>query len=184
MSALTAVTWVFAALLVVVGVRKVAHPAAGMAPSTSRPPSDVRLVRALGVGEALLGAVVLVGGGPASTALLAGTYAIFAVVAERQRRRGARCGCFGGPSTPATALHVWLDLVAAGVAGAAAAGMIVGPTGAVDPAPALPATIAADPLAGALAVALLAIAANLLRLLLAEAPQPTTAALIARGDDA
>lgn len=170
MPALTAATWVCAALLAVAGARKVTRPdATGAALQVARLPSDLRLVRALGVAEMAIGTWVLTAGGPVACALLGTLYAAFAGFAEHQRRIGAGCGCFGTSQAPATALHVGLNVAAALVAGA---------TLLWRPGTSLPATIVAAPLAGALTLVLLTVAAGLLRLLLTEAPD--LAAAVAR----
>ena len=161
MPGLTAATWACAALLVLAGVRKATSPGAtGAALQVARLPSDPRLVRALGVAETTLGMWVLVRGGTAATLLLAACYAAFAGFAEHQRRQGAGCGCFGADDAPATAVHVGLD---------AAAAVVVTATALLAPTPALPEAVARAPLTGALTVALLAIAAGVLRLLLSDA---------------
>jgi hypothetical protein len=146
---LTTASWVFALLLTVAGAQKVTGPAA---------------TRVLGVGEVGLGLAVLIRGGRAPALALALAYAVFAGVAESRRRRGTGCGCFG-TDTLVTPLHVWLDVAAAGVAAGAAAW----------PSASLAATVAGDPLAGALTVVLLVVAATLLRLVLTEAAELTTA---------
>jgi hypothetical protein len=166
--ALTAATWVCAALLILAGARKMTRPdATGAALQVARLPADLRLVRTLGAVEVGTGVWVLAAGGPVATALLALLYAAFAGFAEHQRRRGAGCGCFGAEQAPATALHVGVNVVAAVVAGSTLLG---------DPAAALPGTVAAAPLAGVLMLTLLAVASALLRLLLAEAPDLAAAA--------
>ena len=155
---LTALPAVFALLLVPAGVRKVASPRdTGAALHTTGLPSDTRLVRALGAGEVALAAGVLLWPGPVALAGLALLYGAFAVFAERQRRRGADCGCFGR-GAPATRLHVGVNAVAALAAAAAAAG-------AAEP---LVELVRRDPGAGALAVALAAVGAALLRSLLTD----------------
>lgn len=170
MPALTAATWVCAALLAVAGARKITGPdATGAALQVAHLPSDPRLVRVLGVAEMAVGLWVLAAGGMVATALLAVLYAAFAGFAEHQRRRGAGCGCFGATQTPATALHVWCNVLAALVAGATLLG---------QPGAGMPATITRAPLAGLLTVTLLTVAAGLLRLLLTEAPD--LAAAVAR----
>lgn len=166
MLTLTAATWVFALLLVVAGTGKIARPGAtGAALHVARLPSDERVARMLGVAEVCLGSAVLAIGGPIPTALLASAYAAFAVFAERQRRHGAACGCFGTATTPATALHVWLNVAAAAIATGAA----------VRSGASLPVTIADDPLPGLLVAVLLAVAVSVLRLLLTAAPDLTAA---------
>lgn len=166
MSTLTAITWVFALLLVVAGARKLSRPAAtGAALQVARLPSDARLVRALGAGEVALGGTVLAAGGAAPTAVLAVAYAAFAVFAEHQRRQGAGCGCFGAATTPATRLHVWLNAGAAAVAAGAA----------LQPGASLPTALTTAPSTGVLAAGLLIVAASLLRLLLTAAPDLSAA---------
>ena len=161
MSTLTAATWVVALLLIVAGWGKLNRPAGtGAALQVVSLPSDARLARVLGLGEMCLGVAVLAGGGRLPTVLLALAYAGFAVVAERQRRNGGSCGCFGTTSTPATALHVWFDVTAAAVAAAAA----------VAPGASLTATATDDPLRGALILLLVAVAAGVLRLVLTAVP--------------
>jgi hypothetical protein len=154
---LTAATWVFALLLTAAGARKLAQPgAAAAALQAARLPSGAPLVRLLGAGEVAVGLAALVFGGTIPSALLALAYAAVAAFAEHQRRRGAGCGCFGAPTTPATGLHVALNITAA----VSAAGT------ALWPAASLPATIAHRPLLGLLAATLAGIACSLLRLLL------------------
>lgn len=161
MSLLTAVTWVFALLLAVAGSGKITRPAGtGAALQLVRLPSDRRLVRVLGAAEVGLGAAVLALGAAVPAVLLALTYAGFAVFAELQRRRGGACGCFGSPTTPATALHVWLNVTAATAAAGAA----------IAPGTSLPAVIAADPGQGLVVALLLAVATGVLRLLLTAVP--------------
>jgi Ca2+/Na+ antiporter len=160
-STLTAATWVFALLLVVAGSAKIARPAGtGAALRLVRVPADARVVRALGAGEVTLGVVVLAFGGAVPATLLALVYAGFAVFAERQRRRGGACGCFGTTTTPATALHVGLNVTAAVIAAVAA----------VAPGASLPALVIADPPQGLLMALVLAVATGVLRLLLTAVP--------------
>jgi len=168
--ALTAATWMCATLLALAGARKITRPdATGAALQVAHLPADLRLVRTLGAVEVGIGMWVLVAGGPVATALLALLYAAFAGFAEHQRRRGAGCGCFGVEQAPATVLHVGVNVVAAVVAGTTLLG---------EPGAALPETVSAAPLAGVLTLTLLAVAAAVLRLLLAEAPD--LAAAVAR----
>jgi hypothetical protein len=85
-----------------------------------------RLVRVGSVGEAVLGLAALATPRPALAAAVGVSYASFAVFVAIARRRGgaiASCGCFGTPDTPATGLHVVVNVVlAASAAGVAAAG--------------------------------------------------------------
>ena len=88
-------------------------------------PRSIALVRALGAGEVViaLGAVTV---GHVVFALLVGlSYLAFAAFVLLALTRGgaiSSCGCFGEPDTPATPVHVVLDVAAAAVALAVAAG--------------------------------------------------------------
>jgi hypothetical protein len=76
--------------------------------------------RLVGLGEAVLALAVVWRGGNAAF-VLAGLYAVFAVVALRLRNRNVDCGCFGAASAKASWLHVAVNAVAAiGAAWAAA----------------------------------------------------------------
>jgi hypothetical protein len=82
----------------------------------------------MAAGEAALGAVALAWPRTAPAAAVCASYVVFAayVVAVR-RRHGplATCGCFGTPDTPATSLHVVVNValaVAAGITAAAPPG--------------------------------------------------------------
>jgi hypothetical protein len=116
---------VAAGLLVVAGVAKAARPddtARALATLTGRP-IPLRLSRAAvrtGAGaEAMLGLAALFVPRPVTAALVALSYAAFAVVVAYAWRRGGplgTCGCFGRPDTPPTAVHLLLDLALAVVA--------------------------------------------------------------------
>jgi Methylamine utilisation protein MauE len=123
-------------LLVVAGVTKAIRPddtARALAAVFPVPMQTARTaVRVGSIAEALLGAAALVVPRTASAFLVALSYAVFAVVVAVTRSKGgaiASCGCFGTPDTPATALHivvnVGLAVSAAAVAVAAPAGTIV-----------------------------------------------------------
>jgi hypothetical protein len=63
--------------------------------------------------EAALGVAALLAPQPATAALVAASYALFACVVLYARRSGGvltTCGCFGRPDTPPTNLHVALNL--------------------------------------------------------------------------
>lgn len=63
--------------------------------------------------EAALGVAALAAPRPATAAMVAASYALFAGVVLYARRSGgvlATCGCFGRPDTPPTNLHVVLNL--------------------------------------------------------------------------
>jgi len=71
--------------------------------------------------EAALGIAALLFPRPVTAALVATSYALFFCVVAFVRRIGgslATCGCFGRPDTPATGLHLLLNVVF--VAGAVA----------------------------------------------------------------
>ena len=89
------------------------------------------LARLLGVAEIAIGVVALVFDGRLPPGLLAGCYLGFAgFVALRLVRPGsgaggddkAGCGCFGEAEGPPNAVHLAVNLTAAGVAAAVAAG--------------------------------------------------------------
>ena len=78
------------------------------------------VVRAAGLAEALLGAAALAIGGPVTAALMAASYAGFAVFVMVALARGApisSCGCLGRIDTPPTVTHVVVNVAAAVVAG-------------------------------------------------------------------
>jgi hypothetical protein len=116
-------------LLCVAGAAKARRPddsARALAPLLPGPP-PLRvmrwLVRTGALVEAALGAVAIAFPRPATAALVALSYVCFLGVVAVARRRGgalATCGCFGRPDTPATALHLVIDLVLAAAAAAVA----------------------------------------------------------------
>ena len=80
-------------------------------------------VRAGALLELVIAAGALVGGGRPFAALVAASYAGFAAFVLAALRRGtplSTCGCFGTADTPPTAVHLVLNLAAAGVAAAVA----------------------------------------------------------------
>jgi len=100
----------------------------------SRAPSHAlfRLSIRAGAGaEIVIGVVALALPGPVTAAAVALSYALFACVVAYARARGGpltACGCFGRLDTPATRLHVAIDLLLAGsaavVAGTARSGSL------------------------------------------------------------
>ncbi|HWE69449.1 MAG TPA: MauE/DoxX family redox-associated membrane protein [Acidimicrobiales bacterium] len=79
------------------------------------------LIRAGALAEAILGGVAMILPRPLSAALVAASYALFVGVVFYVRSRGgalASCGCFGSLDTPATRLHLVVNvgLAVAGVA--------------------------------------------------------------------
>lgn len=86
-------------------------------------PASPTLVRAGALAELIIAAGALVGGGRPFAILVAVSYAAFAGFVLAALRRGtplSTCGCFGAPDTPPTAVHLFLNLAAAGVATAVA----------------------------------------------------------------
>jgi len=122
---------VAAALLVLAGAAKAYRPddtARALAPLLPRPLRALRrarrLVRAGALAEAALGLAALILPRPVTAALVAASYAGFAVVVALARWRGATlatCGCFGRPDTPPTLVHLFLDVTLAGAAAIVAA---------------------------------------------------------------
>lgn len=86
-------------------------------------PASPTAVRAGALVELAIAAGALVGGGRPLAALVAASYAGFALFVLAALRRGvplSSCGCFGADDTPPTATHLALTLAAAVVAGAVA----------------------------------------------------------------
>lgn len=106
------------------GAAKVARPA-----NTARALGEMGLrlppaaVRAFALAELAVAAGALVGGGRPFAALVAASYAGFAVFILAALRRGtplSTCGCFGTDDTPPTGAHLGLNLAAAAVGAAVA----------------------------------------------------------------
>jgi hypothetical protein len=88
-------------------------------------PRSLALVRVLGVGELVTATGALTLGQPWFALLVGLAYLAFGGFVVLALARGATlgsCGCFGEPDAPATPVHVVLDLAAAAVAFAVAAG--------------------------------------------------------------
>lgn len=104
-------------LLFAAGVLKTLSPATtANALRSMRLPSRAWMVRVLGVTEiAVAGWSVAAGGrlALASAAMLYLAFAIFVVVALRNRLPVQSCGCFGRNDTPPSTAHVAVDLIAA-----------------------------------------------------------------------
>ncbi len=113
--------FVAAGLLVGAGVAKAVRPgdtarALGSLPGLRRLPlGSLRVATRVGAAaEATLGLVALAAPGPVTGGLVAASYIVFAVVTAIVRVRGgalSSCGCFGRADTPASWLHVVLDLL-------------------------------------------------------------------------
>jgi hypothetical protein len=108
-----------AALIALAGIAKVARPdPARVALRTTGLPSTAIAVRALGVTEVAIAAVVLLYGHEMGGALVALAYfgfAGFASLLASKSRRAVPCGCFGSGSAPVSYLHVGVNLVLAAV---------------------------------------------------------------------
>ena len=114
-------------LLTLAGAAKVVRPtdtARAVALVVPVPLTAVRaLVRAGALGEGVVGVTALVHPSPVTAGMVALSYLGFAVFVAWVLARGgplATCGCFGRPDTPATRLHVVVDIVLAVSAGAVA----------------------------------------------------------------
>jgi hypothetical protein len=117
---------VASALLIGAGVAKAREPGDTARALAASLPGQRRLdwaVRIAATGEAILGAAALLWPRPPLATLIAASYVVFALyVAYVRHRHGvlATCGCFGQPDTPATRLHIVVNLVlAAGALGVA-----------------------------------------------------------------
>ncbi len=95
-----------------------------------RPPVLRTAVRAGAVVEAGLGVVAAALPGPLTAGAVALSYLGFAGFVGVARLRGgplATCGCFGTPDTPATRLHLVVDLLLAAVAAVVAGTIAAAP---------------------------------------------------------
>ena len=115
-------------LLVVAGVAKAVRPgdtARAVATTVSLPPPTLAPLVVVGAtAEALVGLSGLLRPSTWTAGAVAASYLGFAVFVVVARARGgpvASCGCLGTPDTPATRLHVVVDLVLAGSAATVAA---------------------------------------------------------------
>ncbi len=123
------------ALLVAAGTAKAVHPtdtARALATMVRLPLAGIRPVVRMGsVTEAALGCAALLHPRSATAGLVALSFAGFAVVVAVERHQGgaiSSCGCFGTPDTPATMLHVVVNI---GLALAATSVAVAGPTGTI-----------------------------------------------------
>lgn len=127
---LTAVVGAAGVLLLGAGSAKVVDPTRTVgALNVMGLPASPLVVRLGAVGEAVLGAAMLVVGGRVFAALVGASFAAFAafvVVALRSGRPIGSCGCFGRADTPPRWSHVAVDVLLAG-AGAVGAATGVGP---------------------------------------------------------
>jgi hypothetical protein len=120
-AALTAPLAIAALVLGVAGGSKLRSPEAAVAALASVGlPRGAGIVRALGVGELVLGIWTFVSPGRAVALALAALYAAFACLALILASRSAACGCFGESGAPATRGHASLSAAVAVVCAAAA----------------------------------------------------------------
>jgi hypothetical protein len=122
-------------LLMAAGTAKAVYPddtARAMAILVAQPLARIRpVVRFGSVAEATLGAVAILFPRSGTAGLVALSFAGFAVVVAVARHRGgavSSCGCFGRPDTPATMVHVMVNIV---LAAAAASVAVAGPKGTI-----------------------------------------------------
>ena len=122
-------------LLVVAGAMKAIRPEDTARAVTQMVPLPIaRLQPVIRLGamvEASLGLVALALPRTVTAALVAASYLLFAGVVAYARAKGgavASCGCFGTPDTPATLLHVIVNL---GLAGAAIGVAVAAPAGSI-----------------------------------------------------
>ena len=169
MDPLTGPALVTAGLLVVAGGLKVVDPETTVgALRTLGLPSAPLLVRAGAAAEAALGVAAIAVGGPVAWGLVAASYLAFGAFVTAAHRAGTMvgsCGCFGREETPPHPVHVVLDLALTATAVAVAA--------TVDGAPV--AGVADDPVAGAVVVALSALALHLAHAAFVELPRALAA---------
>ncbi len=113
-------------LLLVAGASKAARPddtaraLAPLVPARFGALAELRrlrwVIRVAALAEAGLGMAAFILPRPLPAALVAASYLVFAGVVASTRARGgalASCGCFGTPDTPATLLHVAVNLLLA-----------------------------------------------------------------------
>jgi len=115
-----------AILLAVGGAMKLRRPdPTANALSAVGLPASVPIVRLFGATEVVVAVGALTIGHPLFALLVGVAYLVFAAFVVLAVARGgaiSSCGCFGEPDTPATAVHAVLDVAAAAVAFAVAAG--------------------------------------------------------------
>jgi hypothetical protein len=136
-----------------------------------RLPSAPLLVRAGGVFEVVIAVGALVTGATVLAFVVALSYAAFAVVVMLALDAGtpiSSCGCLGRIETPPSWVHVGIDLVAAGVAAAAAL--------AADAQIALPDVLERQPLAGVPFLLLVGVGVALVFLAFTALPKTMAAA--------
>jgi hypothetical protein len=111
-----AVAIVAAGLLVPAGIAKLRSPEIARSALDLPKRGGGAAVRSIGLGELGVAALAIGVGGRIVAAGLAVLYLGFAVVAVRQRQRGASCGCFASSRAPTRWSHVVVNLIAAAAA--------------------------------------------------------------------
>ena len=118
-------------LLAVAGTAKVFRPMDTARAVVAVVPLPLAVVRALvrvgALAEAVIGTAGSVHPSPVTAGAVALSYLGFAAFVAVVLARGgplASCGCFGRPDTPATRIHVVIDLILAASAGAVATGSV------------------------------------------------------------
>ncbi len=140
MEALAGPYYAAALLVAAAGALKLARPAATVTSlRAAKLPGSTALVRGLGAAELAVAAAALTAG-RGGAAVLAATYAGFALYARFAASRAASCGCFGSAATPLGGLHVAVNLALAGLAAVVAAAPLpgLGEVLAAQPAAAIP----------------------------------------------
>jgi hypothetical protein len=136
-----------------------------------RLPSAPFLVRAGGVFELVVALGALLTGASALAIVVALSYAVFVVVVMLALAAGtpiSSCGCLGRVETPPSWVHVGIDVVAVGVAAAAAV--------AVDEEMALPDVLSRQPLLGLPFLLLVGVGVALVFLAFSALPKTMAAA--------
>jgi len=109
-------------VLCIAGLAKLRAPATAAAALGMHP----WMIRALAIGEVVLGAACVVHPTRPVAVALAAAYAVFATVAVVLKRRRAACGCFGDNDLPVSQAHVIASELLGAVAVVAA---VVSPRG-------------------------------------------------------
>jgi uncharacterized membrane protein YphA (DoxX/SURF4 family) len=153
-------------LLALAGASKVARPAPTVgALRAVRWPASMALVRVLGVFEIVAGVVAVISGRPLAAFVVAAlhvAFAVFVIVALRAGSPVQSCGCFGETETPPSLAHLVTDLVLAGAAFVVAFGGGL---------PSLGDTLRDQPMAAVPFVVLVAVAVQLLLVVLTDLPR-------------
>ena len=152
-------------LLATAGVAKLWRPApTAAALRAAGLPGNRALARALGIAEVSIGVLGLTLGTALAAGAVAGAYlgfSGFVVLLLARRGRRASCGCFGRDDTPASVVHLLVNVGAAAVAGA----VVVAPVGSLG------SVLADQPVGGATFVIYVALGTYLAYLALTALPR-------------